>query len=485
MGRNSRGRRASSRRLWVARASGSEGPESAKRPARALHGSRGAGLALCLAVAWVGIGAPVPALAEGEPAASHEAAGRHLTGDWGGARSHLEDRGVILDVAYTGDYVGNTLGGIRTADTFLGNLDMTLTLHTWRFLPVDLGTVFAYGLVNHGGQPTEFVGDLQGTDNIQAPESARLFEIWWQKAFFGGRVSLLGGLYDVNSEFYVVESAEIFLNSSFGIGPEVALSGVNGPSIFPFSSLAFRVKAELFSEWEFSAAVMDGVPGDPKNPTRIGVQFDPGDGVFFIGQISRAWRAGGESESVEVINPARRRRVGRTMDQRPETFRLTLGTWVYSSDIPQLEALARGSSETASGHPGVYLLGELDATDLTILRVPGLAAFVQLGYGDPSINPFTGYTGAGLVYTGLIPMRPIDTFGVGVAAAYIGRGYEALIRSQGNEPAFGEVALEVTYRAYPIRWFSVQADLQYVIHPGAVRNRPDALVAGLRFVVDL
>ena len=39
-------------------------------------------------------------------------------------------------------------------------------------------------------------------------------------------------MYDLNSEFYRVESGGLFLNSSFGIGPEFARSGAGGPSPF-------------------------------------------------------------------------------------------------------------------------------------------------------------------------------------------------------------------------------------------------------------
>ena len=43
-----------------------------------------------------------------------------------------------------------------------------------------------------------------------------------------------------NAEFYVLDTTRrYFLNSSFGIGPEVAQTG---PSIFPITALAGRVK---------------------------------------------------------------------------------------------------------------------------------------------------------------------------------------------------------------------------------------------------
>jgi porin len=53
------------------------------------------------------------------------------------------------------------------------------------------------------------------------------------------------GLYDLNSEFDVIEAAALFLNPSHGIGPDFAQSGRNGPSIFPVTSLAIRGEYRL------------------------------------------------------------------------------------------------------------------------------------------------------------------------------------------------------------------------------------------------
>src|SRR5258706_5951936 len=93
----------------------------------------------------------------------------------------------------------------------------------------------------HGGQPDDFVGGAQGVSSITGPRSARLDEAWLQHNFLGNRLSLLGGRYDLNGEFYRLHSAALFLNSSFGMGPEFSQSGAAGPSGFPSTALAARV----------------------------------------------------------------------------------------------------------------------------------------------------------------------------------------------------------------------------------------------------
>lgn len=444
--------------------------------------------------AWLLVGASIACLAAGHAGAdvppNRESFRQwgHLSDDWGGTRSRLEERGLHFDVAYTGDFVDNTIGGFDTGAVYLGNLDVTFTLHSWELLPVDLGTLFVYGLVDHGGRPSALVGDLQVTDNIEAPSTAKLYELWWQHAFLEGRVSLLAGLYDVNSEFYVADSAQIFLNSSFGIGPELSLTGGNGPSIFPNTSLAFRVGAEPVPGYEINAAVMDGVPADPNDPSGTQIEFNPGDGIFFIAEIARYWSREGVTPprpGEAHRGPVQRRRVGRTIDRAPYFLSLKLGTWLYSAEQPDLTAIAAtGRNATQPGHPGVYLIVEYDATRFSPLAHGQLATFLQLGYADGDVAPFAGYTGAGMVYTGLIPTRPDDALGLGIAAAYAGNGLDATNLADGGVPATAEIALEFTYRLYPVRWLSVQTDLQYVIHPSALRSRPNALVLAFRYVID-
>ncbi len=363
---------------------------------------------------------------------------------------------------------------------------MTFTWHTEALLGVDLGSFFLYGLLDHGGRPSADVGDAQGVDNIEAPSTAKLFEAWWQKSLLEDRASILFGLYDVNSEFYSVETAELFLNSSFGIGAALGNSGVNGPSIFPTTSLGARLKAEPFPGYELQAAVLDGIPGEPSHPKGTRVRLDDDDGVFFIAEVAydRA-RSEQQGEVDGASRPTQRRRVGREWSQRPTSARIALGTWLYSARMPHLARTnAAGDPVQTRGHPGLYLIADYDATQLDPLNASGFALFLQLGWADGDVAQFEGYTGAGFTYTGLLPGRPEDELGMGVAAAYNGHSFKRASRAAGDSPAVAEVAVEWTYQAVLTPWLSLQADLQYVANPGGLSNRRDALVTILRYVVD-
>lgn len=401
-------------------------------------------------------------------------------------REWLERWGLELELVYMGDYLVNTRGGIDQDDSFLGNLDMTLTWQTEPMLGRDLGTFFFYGLYDHGDRPSDDVGDLQIVDNIEAPDAARLYEAWWQKTFFDDRASLLLGLYDLNSEFYVVESALVFLHSSFGIGAALGNSGRNGPSIFPEASLAARLKVVLGHGWELQAAVLDGVPGDPDRSPGTRIRFGEDDGVLAIAEVAHAWRPIHEAAGESVSRAPRRRAIGRAIEAHPYALRVAAGSWVYSARRDHLsQTVVDGSPERERGHPGFYATADLDVRVLDPFGSRGLAVFLQLGWADEDIEPFEAYVGGGITYTGLLPWRPEDVLGVAVAAAFGGNGLQGSIRANGGRPASAETAIEWTYRARIRSWLAIQGDLQYIVDPGVRRDRPDALVAGLRFIVSL
>src|ERR1043166_5871124 len=50
-----------------------------------------------------------------------------LTGDWGGARTALEQRGIEVGVAYIGETLNVLSGGLRRGTTYEGRLDVSVT----------------------------------------------------------------------------------------------------------------------------------------------------------------------------------------------------------------------------------------------------------------------------------------------------------------------------------------------------------------------
>jgi carbohydrate-selective porin OprB len=163
-----------------------------------------------------------------------------LAGDWQGQRQTLADEGLDFEFVLTLEGVQNVSGGIARSSRGLLNLDLIMDAQGQALGLSEQGTLHVYFLGNAGGTPTEMIGDLQTTSNIEAPETFKLYELWWQQRFADDRLAWLAGLHDYNATFDALDTAGLFTNSSFGISPDVSQVP---PSIFSTTSLAFMVSA--------------------------------------------------------------------------------------------------------------------------------------------------------------------------------------------------------------------------------------------------
>jgi porin len=383
-----------------------------------------------------------------------------------GVNEQLADRGVTITTTY-GAVLSNLNGGLRQGDTYSGNLNVQVSLDGHRLFGSSGLTLFVDGLWIHGGQPSAILGDAQGVSNLSAPPNVTLYEAWLQYNFFGNRFSVLAGRYDLNVEFYRVQSAGLFLNSSFGIGPEFSDSGTGGPSTFPCTSLGFRLAFKPRANVIVRLAILDGVPVDRVDGPVAA--FKSGDGLLLVSEAALLNRAASDDLTRKL-----RFRIGRGSGLPPYANKVAVGGWYYTATFDDLNNVdASGAPLKHHGSGGAYIVG-----DATLVRSKAdprrrLAGFGEAGLGDGRVNRFGAYLGAGLVVAGGLPARPTDEFGVAVAIARNGSGYLDSRQRLGEPATTAETALEVTYLAQIASWLALQPDFQYVIHPSTdptVRN---------------
>lgn len=391
----------------------------------------------------------------------------------------LKSHGVTPTLTYDGVIASSLHGGMKQGTTYFGNLDLNLLIDGAHLLGVPGTTFFLNGLYIHGGQPSAFIGDAQGISNIEAPPTLELYEAWLQYNSAASRLSVLAGRYDLNTEFYRLTSASVFLNSSFGIGPEFSQSGRAGPSIFPDTSLALRVTYKPSPEVVARAAILGGSPlGSP-----AGAQpgNSAGGGVLLVTEVALLTRAGPPMAPGKI-----RSLIGRISSLPPYEDKLAVGGWYYTASFDDLGAMtATGTPLRYRGSRGAYLL-----IDRLLYRDPSdgakhISAFMQAGVGDPRVDRFGSYIGFGTTAAGLIPGRGADQFGVAVAIAGNGTRYRNEQERLGIPVSPTEVAVESTYVAQLGEWIAVQPDLQYVIHPNTDPRLTNALVFQLEFELSL
>jgi porin len=323
----------------------------------------------------------------------------------------LSRAGVTPSFIYDGDAAADLAGGAKRGAAYDSDLHVQLALDGTRLADLTGVTGWLDALWIYGSQPNLFAGAAQGVSNISAPPALRLYEAWLQYNTPHNRYSVLAGRYDLNTEFYHLRSATLFLNSSFGVGPELGQSGIAGPSNFPNTSFAIRFAYKPLPSGVLRLAILDGAPVDPQ-PGSSG-PFNPHNGLLLVGEADYVTHSPANAPPFSS-----RFLIGRQAGLPPYDDKITVGAWYYTASFNDLSSVnSSGPPLRHQGEAGAYLL--LDHLLFTFKNDPKrrVTGFIQLGLADPLVDRFGSYIGAGVTATGLIHGRPDDESGLAMAMA--------------------------------------------------------------------
>jgi porin len=246
----------------------------------------------------------------------------------------------------------------------------------------------------------------------------------------------------------------LFVDATFGFPAIVANDLPSGGPIYPLSAPGARLKLTPFDNFTMLAAIVDGDPAGPYRPgvndplpqvrNNHGTNFRLQDPPLIITEAAYAYN---QEKSATAL---------------PGTVKVG-----YFHHFGQFAALDAPVATNYRGNDGLY-----GVIDQSIYRVPGsddqgASVFLRVAGTPSDRNPIDFYVDGGIAYRGLIPGRPDDT--VGIAVAY-GRSSPNLAQSDLRTGALVHnygAALEATYQFTVVPGFTVQPDVQYLVHPGA------------------
>jgi porin len=364
-----------------------------------------------------------------------------------------KDRALNLSVGYTADVTGVVDGGLAKRGRVLDNLEIGADLDLDKAMGWKGATAHVLVLNNSGGTPNDDAGTAQGVDNIEVSrQRLRLFEAWIQQGFAGDKGSALVGLYDLNSEFYANDSAGLLIGPAFGIGSELAATGPNGPSIFPSTALAVRVKWTPGGATYVQAAALNANAGVLGDPGGVDTSFD--SGALMIAEAG--WTGAGK---------------------------IALGAWRYTDKQDDIRDLTAAGAPRQRDAQGAYLLLERRLTASGGEDAPRRAtAFARLGVSDGDTTDFKGGWQGGLLVERVFDSRPQSAFSIGVNQGYFSGKARANVADAGGALKRAESAIEVTY-ADTFGPLTLQPDLQYIKDPAGDAGVGHAVVAALRISV--
>jgi porin len=328
------------------------------------------------------------------------------------AQEAQAEEAVTWGFLYKGDISGVVSGGRKDAGRYLDSIEITGEASLEKLFGWTGATVYGHILSNSGGAPNEIAETLQGIDNIEvARPRAKLYQLWLEQEFADGKASLLGGLYDLNSEFYQTEAAGLLIAPAFGIGSELAATGPNGPSIFPSTALALRARWNFTADQRIQGAVLNANAGVLGDPGGVDLSFD--EGALLIAE----WAHAGDAE-----------------------FRV--GAWRYTDEQDDIRDLDPFGAPVQRHAQGVYASFE---GPLWRSGEQSIAGFVRAGAADGQTTPYVGGWQAGILASPAFAGRPDSAFSFGLNQGLVNARQRANTSDLGLSPANAESALEITY----------------------------------------
>ena len=304
-------------------------------------------------------------------------------------------------------------------------------------------------LWTHGSKPNRRIGTTQGISNLEVAEaSARVYATWIEHEFKSTETSVLFGLYDLNSEFYVTDASALLIHPSFGIGIDFSQSGRNGPSIFPNLGLSLRVRQQLGGGYYLQGAIIDGVPGDPQTPGRTSVRLGHDDGALLVTEVG--WQQRGADG--------------------PMPGHWAVGVWHYTQRSDRIDASDREHNQ------GFYALAQ---AVLSSGDGPRAIAFVRTGAANRQVNAVDFAVDAGVLVDQPFGKSGPASFTAGVALARFGDPHRSAQTAMSVAMASHETAFEIGARWQLLPSLAVQPLLQHVWHVAGHRDT-NATIVGVR-----
>ena len=387
-----------------------------------------------------------------------------LSGAWGGARSSLYDRGITVDLTHKSDVMSVVSGGIKHGSAWMGNTEAGVQMDLDKLLGWEVATAYIHIHSQLGGKfDRDHVGSFIGSDNIEnGVNTAQFDHVWVQKNFSDDSLSLLAGLYAVDSEFYITDTSGLFIQPPYGPGNELSQSGQSGPPIFPLGALAIRVKyTSPVQNFYLQGALTDGVPSDPNNLRGTHIQLNKGDGSCSVVEFGYTPQESGPARGGEP---------------EAETFNKTaIGFWRYSARLDDLIDVDAAGNPLRHSSQGAYFLAERTLMSEKDSPSQGLSGFIRFGTASKDVHQADWTGSLGLRYRGLIAGRDDDIAGVAITVNHASDKYRRL-----NNADSSQTSLEATYRAQLNPWFALLPTLQYIHNPNMDSALKNAWIAGVR-----
>ncbi len=413
-----------------------------------------------------------------------------IAGDFYGYRPKGENQGVSVFAQSVTDMLWNTVGGVSAGNACAGLLQFGTEIDLDKTIGLPGGRFKNTWFWLYGGNPSNYVGDVNSVSGIAGSPAFRCYELWYEQNLLGDSISLRGGLLGLDAEFGFTDTELLFLNGTDGMPALMSQNLVNGGPQYPMATPGIRLAVKPLSWLTLRSAFSQANPfSQSQNLHNFNWNFGPSGGLLNMNEAEARWESLFKDRKLPGVAKAGIFFQSGPSPTLPEQWSFGPPASVqYCSGfygiIDQMLYRAPGQDDASGKNPvgGKAIADGKSAAEDAPVR--GLNAWYRLGYCPQSYNPLSLYTDGGLVYTGLIPGRKEDKTGITFCYEQVSSGYMTLGNAQGTPGPSFEAVIEFTHSFRLAPAIALQPDIQYVLHPGGTQQYGNALVAGFRAVVD-
>jgi porin len=366
-----------------------------------------------------------------------------------------QDSGVYLGGLWVGDTNGLLSGGAEPGKWSFNSLLIVGAALDAKKLVGWKGGTFGIQFLQFNGQPTnEQAGSVQGYNSLPGPkplQRSELYELWWRQELFNGKLVLRIGkvvpTYDFNNVLRPVPTQDPHLHIP-------AVSGLLYTPVFKNPTLIGAMPGYYNSAYGitttiapiknvyFSYGIYDGNIAHGVQTGLTGPHFN---GYYFnILEAGATWELAG----------------------LPGSF--GAGGW------RQTGLLSGPHNITENGAFGFYLFGSQRFWRARpTVDNSGISGFAQFGVNNSETLPIDEYFGLGLTEFDLVPNRPKDSGGIGLAWSSLNRN----IFKRSSELMF-----QAYYQAHIVHGAYFEPAISYIPTPGANPKLDAALALTLTVI---
>jgi porin len=385
-----------------------------------------------------------------------------LTGDWGGLRNRLADRGVTFEVDFGSVVQGVVDGGRDTTTRWSGWNQLVLKLDSQKLGLWPGGFLMLRGEAAYNHPVNLSVGavlpvNMEPLLPLPARNEFVLSHVVFTQFLseqFGvtlGKLDTTGG--DMN-EFAHGRGDKQFMNLAFQFNPLPT-------SVAPYSTLGMGLVYLPIKDLVLTFSVVD-TEGEP-NRTGFDTLFK--DGTTLAGEGRLTIRPFGLTGH-QLVGYGWSNKTFNSLEQDPRTL---IGNILFGTPLNKEEG-----SWVVYYNFDQYLYTKPDDSS------QGFGIFGRFGISDGKANPFHQFYSFGFGGKGLVPGRERDQWGIGYYYVKVSDNLPRILRNRlGLDHGQGG---ELYYNIEVARWLHVTPDLQ-IIRP-ARKDTDTAVVLGFRMTVD-